>query len=107
MRDILNVVNNNFYSFFDEIEQIHPTTSNFYHLFREDFAGFLPNVLKLAEGKLPLAKKYTDARQNELAEYLPGSDSHLSNKPDNRSAVLLHFTLEKVCDLEVYFYAFQ
>lgn len=39
----------------------------------------LSNVLKLAEGKSPLAKLYTDARRDALAEDLAGSDSHLVN----------------------------
>lgn len=58
---------------FDEVDRIHPSTHSFCHRFRESFATVLPNVLKLAEGKSLLAKQYTDARQDALAEDLPGS----------------------------------
>lgn len=58
---------------FDEVDQIHPSTHSFCHRFREGFATVLPNVLKLAEGKTPLAKQCTDARKDALAEDLPGS----------------------------------
>lgn len=74
--------------FFDEVDRIHPSTSSFCHRFKEGFARILPDVLKLAEGKSPLAKQYTDARRDALAEDLPGSDSHLANEPDSRSAVI-------------------
>ncbi|KAL7374088.1 hypothetical protein ABVT39_021647 [Epinephelus coioides] len=60
--------------FFDEVDRIHPSTSSFCHRFKEGFAGVLPNVLKLAEGKSPLAKQYTDARRDALAEDLPEID---------------------------------
>lgn len=59
---------------FDEVDRIHPSRSSFCQRFREGFSGVLPNVLKLAEGKSPLAKKYIDARQDALAEDLPGID---------------------------------
>ncbi|GAA6072917.1 uncharacterized protein LOC121180247 isoform X1 [Tachysurus ichikawai] len=54
--------------FFDEIDRIHPTES------REGFARVLPNVLKLATAKSPLAKQYIETRQDALAEDLPGID---------------------------------
>ncbi|XP_060716644.1 uncharacterized protein LOC132839597 [Tachysurus vachellii] len=60
--------------FFDEIDQIHPSPSSFCHRFREGFARVLPNVLKLATAKSPLAKQYTETRQDALAEDLPGID---------------------------------
>ncbi|XP_030292943.1 sterile alpha motif domain-containing protein 3 isoform X2 [Sparus aurata] len=59
---------------FDEVDRIHPSTHGFCHRFREGFATVLPNVLKLAEGKSLLAKQYTDARQDALADDLPGID---------------------------------
>ncbi|KAK2817756.1 hypothetical protein Q7C36_021689 [Tachysurus vachellii] len=60
--------------FFDEIDRIHPSPSSFCHRFREGFARVLPNVLKLATAKSPLAKQYTETRQDALAEDLPGID---------------------------------
>ncbi|KAK2863770.1 hypothetical protein Q7C36_002924 [Tachysurus vachellii] len=60
--------------FFDEIDRIHPSPSSFCHRFREGFARVLPNVLKLATAKSPLAKEYTETRQDALAEDLPGID---------------------------------
>ncbi|GAA6072918.1 uncharacterized protein LOC121180247 isoform X3 [Tachysurus ichikawai] len=41
---------------------------------REGFARVLPNVLKLATAKSPLAKQYIETRQDALAEDLPGID---------------------------------
>ncbi|XP_040913813.1 uncharacterized protein LOC121194815 isoform X1 [Toxotes jaculatrix] len=60
--------------FFDEVDRIHPSTNGFYHRFKEGFASVLPNVLKIAQGRSSLAKQYTDARQDSLAEDLPGID---------------------------------
>ncbi|KAF7688742.1 hypothetical protein HF521_013549 [Silurus meridionalis] len=57
--------------FFDQIYRIHPSPRSFCHRFREDFARVLPNVLKLATAKSPLAKQYTETRQDALAEDLP------------------------------------
>lgn len=70
--DTLNVNNVFMYilQFFDEVDQNHPSISSFCRRFREGFASVLPNVLNLAEGKSPVAKQYTDARQDVLAEDL-------------------------------------
>lgn len=51
--------------------------THFCRCFREGFATVLQNVLKLAEGKSPLAKQYTDAKQDAVAEDLPGSERDL------------------------------
>lgn len=71
--------------FFDAVDGIHLSTSSFCHRFREGFTGVY--VLKPLEGKSPLAKQYTDTRQDALAEDLPGSGGQLVSEPDNRSAV--------------------
>ncbi|KAG1925400.1 hypothetical protein F2P79_025572 [Pimephales promelas] len=57
--------------FFDEVDRMYPSTSSFCHRFREGFASVLPNVLKLAKIKTPLAKEYTKARQDAPAEDIP------------------------------------
>ncbi|XP_056608380.1 sterile alpha motif domain-containing protein 3-like isoform X2 [Triplophysa dalaica] len=59
---------------FNEVDQIHPSTSSFCARFRDCFTAVLPNVLKLAKGQSHLTKHYTDARQDALAEDLPGID---------------------------------
>ncbi|KAI7814748.1 hypothetical protein IRJ41_024005 [Triplophysa rosa] len=59
---------------FDEVDRIHPSTSSFCHRFRECFTTVLPNVLNLAKGKSHLTQYYTDARQEAMAEDLPGID---------------------------------
>ncbi|XDV17636.1 hypothetical protein PO909_023468 [Leuciscus waleckii] len=61
--------------FFDEVDRIHPSPNSFCHRFREGFASVLPNVLKLARTKSILAvQQYTEARQDALAEDIPGID---------------------------------
>lgn len=75
-----------FYSF---LTRLTKSILHLCHHFREGFAGVVPNVLKLAEGKAPLVKQYTDARQDALSEDRPGSDSHLANEPDNRSLAVI------------------
>ncbi|XP_060717823.1 uncharacterized protein LOC132840294 isoform X2 [Tachysurus vachellii] len=60
--------------FFDEIDRIHPSPSSFCHRFRDGFARVLSNMLKLATAKSPLAKQYTETRQDAMAEDLPDID---------------------------------
>lgn len=78
-----------FLQLFNEVDQIHPSTSSFCARFRDCFTAVLPNVLKLAKGQSHLTKHYTDARQDALAEDLPGSNSHISSEPDNTLVVFL------------------
>ena len=77
--------------FFDEVDRIHPSPNGFCHRFREGFASVLPNVLKLAMTKSPLAKHYVEARQDALAEDIPGKDSHLASEPHNNICNLLYY----------------
>ncbi len=88
-----------FFKFFGEVDQIHPFTSSFCHCFRNSFASVLPNVLKLEEGKSPLAKQCTDARQDAMAEDLPGSGSSFDNVCDSWCATI---TLENVAHSKMY-----
>jgi len=75
--------------FFDEVDRMY-STSSFCHRFREGFASVLPNVLKLAKIKTPLAKEYTEARQDALAEDIPGRDRSLASEPHNIICNLLN-----------------
>ena len=57
----------------DEVDRIHPYTVNVYRRWKEGFTGIVPKVVKLVQGKSPLAKMYTEAREEMLTEDLPGS----------------------------------
>lgn len=80
----------------DEVDRIHPSTNGFCQRFREGFASVLLNVLKLAQGKSPLAKLYTDAREDALSEDLPGIDMRAGTHPfaihlQRKDRTLYHF----------------
>ncbi|KAG9281440.1 sterile alpha motif domain-containing protein 3-like [Astyanax mexicanus] len=59
---------------YDEVDAIHPLTVNICRRFNEGFTALLPNLLKLVKGTLPLKKLYVEAREEALAEDLPGID---------------------------------
>ncbi|CAL8338051.1 unnamed protein product [Boreogadus saida] len=59
---------------FNEVDRIHRSQKGFSDRFRGGFASVLTNVLQLAKGKSPIAKQYNKARQDALAEDLPGID---------------------------------
>ncbi|CAL8293022.1 unnamed protein product [Arctogadus glacialis] len=59
---------------FNEVDRIHRSQKGFSDRFRGGFASVLTNVLQLAKGKSPIAKQYNEARQDALAEDLPGID---------------------------------
>ena len=63
---------------FNEVDRIHRSQKGFSDRFRGGFASVLTNVLQLAKGKSPIAKQYNEARQDALAEDLPGSHGHLA-----------------------------
>ncbi|KAF1387365.1 hypothetical protein PFLUV_G00104680 [Perca fluviatilis] len=74
----------------DEVDRIHPSTVNLYRRWKEGFTGIVPKVVKLVQGKSPLAKMYTEAREEMLTEDLPDVDL--------RAALILlpHIFKEKV-----------
>ncbi|KAL6485110.1 hypothetical protein MHYP_G00071550 [Metynnis hypsauchen] len=59
---------------YDEVDAIHPLTVNICRRFNEDFTAVLPSLLKVAKGTSPLKKLYLEAREEALAEDLPGID---------------------------------
>ncbi|KAL7865957.1 hypothetical protein SRHO_G00112040 [Serrasalmus rhombeus] len=61
-------------SLYDEVDAIHPLTVNICRRFSEGFTAVLPNLLKVVKGTLPLKKLYLEAREEALAEDLPGID---------------------------------
>lgn len=56
----------------DEVDRMHPDAVNLCRRFTEGFATIVPKVVKLAQGKSPLAKIYTEVREEMLAEDLQG-----------------------------------
>ncbi|KAL0970722.1 hypothetical protein UPYG_G00246370 [Umbra pygmaea] len=55
----------------DEVDRIHPSAVKLYRRWKEGFTGIVPKVVKLVQGKSPLAKMYADAREEMLTEDLP------------------------------------
>ncbi|KAJ4942412.1 hypothetical protein JOQ06_012278 [Pogonophryne albipinna] len=58
----------------DEVDRIQPSAVNLCRRWKEGFTGIVPKVVKLAHGKSPLAKMYSEAREEMLAENLPVVD---------------------------------
>ncbi|KAJ4934753.1 hypothetical protein JOQ06_007535 [Pogonophryne albipinna] len=58
----------------NEVDRIQPSAVNLCRRWKEGFTGIVPKVVKLAHGKSPLAKIYSEAREEMLAEDLPDVD---------------------------------
>lgn len=52
-----------------------------------------------AKAKSPIAKQYTETRQDTLAEDRPGRDSHLASEPHNIYVICLT-TFQNICYCE-------
>ncbi|XP_051253923.1 sterile alpha motif domain-containing protein 3-like isoform X2 [Dicentrarchus labrax] len=59
---------------YDEVDRIHPSSVNLCRRLKEGFTSVVPKVLKLAQGKTPLAKIYVEAREEMLVEDLQDVD---------------------------------
>lgn len=58
----------------EEVDRIHPSAVNLCRRWKEGFTPIVPKVIKLVEGKSTLAKMYSEAREELLAEDLPEAD---------------------------------
>lgn len=56
----------------DEVDRIHTSSVNFCRRMREGFTSIVPKVVELVKGKTQLAKMYSEARAEMLAEDQPG-----------------------------------
>nr|XP_033490759.1 sterile alpha motif domain-containing protein 3-like isoform X2 [Epinephelus lanceolatus] len=56
----------------EEVNRLHPSSVELCRRWREGFTGIVPKVMKLVGERSPLAKMYSEAREELLAEELPG-----------------------------------
>ncbi len=58
----------------DEVDRLHSSTVSLSQRFKDGFISIVPKVLELVQRNASLSKVYKEAREEMLAEYLPGID---------------------------------